>query len=184
MTLREGITWLGQHPQYLLIALLGLPLLGFLMNLIPRSQRDKGLSPWIYSLLTHLACLPGTMAAVLLAYSLFFTHENLLDVNLLVYFGPLASMLLTLAILGRQVRFQDLPGFDRLAGLITLIAISFGLVLMIRKLFIGIFFVGSFVHLLLLGVVIYALLQWAWFSLTRRRHESRRKFSSYLNLRS
>lgn len=183
MTLRESIDWFGQHPEYLYVFLLGLPVFALMMHLSPKHSRESGLSAWVYSLLVHLTCIPGTLVAVLLGYALFFTHENLLDVNFFVYFGPIVSMILTLAILGRQIQFREVPGFHRLSGFIVLIAISFMLVLMVRKLFVGIIFLTSFKSLVILGIAIYLILNWAWFKLTHSKEAPVGTFSTYLKLR-
>ncbi|MBF2053196.1 MAG: hypothetical protein IGS03_06985 [Candidatus Sericytochromatia bacterium] len=75
---------------------------------------------------------------------------------------------LTLALLSKQVRFKDLPGFDRLSGLMMLIAVSFSVSLLISKLFVGVFLGGSLASLLLMGAVLLVLLQSAWGKLTRK----------------
>ena len=52
------------------------------------------------------ADIPGIMSAVLIAYTLFLTRTNLLQVNLLVYFLPLLGMGLTYYLIGRNVSFD------------------------------------------------------------------------------
>jgi hypothetical protein len=118
-------------------------------------------APWryAYSVLVYAVCVPGVGAAVLSAYTLFFTRESLLDKDLLVYVLPILSLAVTLPILHRSVRFDAVPGFDRLWGLMVLIGITFGILLAIHKTFIGLFFGGSFALLIGLGVVLFALLQ-------------------------
>jgi hypothetical protein len=90
-----------------------------------------------------------------------FRNENLLEVNLLVYVLPIISMLVTLIFVRKNVGFDAVPGFERLSGLMILLACSFGLALAIHKtrLFVGFF--GSIDRLFLLAAGIFALLKWS-----------------------
>ena len=85
----------------------------------------------------------------MLGYALFFTSENLLDVNALVYILPVVSMGLTLALVGRNVRFERIPGFGRLGGLMLILGLTFGMVLALHKTRIWLVFGGSMGNLLL-----------------------------------
>jgi len=102
---------------------------------VAHGKGGGGNAPWkyFYSVLVYLTCVPGTFAAVITAYTLFFTRENLMDVNPLVYFLPLASMVATLVLIHKNVTFDLVPGFDRLEGLMVMIACSFVLALAIQK---------------------------------------------------
>ena len=101
------------------------------------------------------------VAAVLVAYTLFFTDESLLDLDLLVFFLPPASMVATLALIGRNVDFDDVPGFDRLYGLMVMIGVSFTVALVVQKTRIWVFIGASFVHLFVFAAVAFLLLKWA-----------------------
>ncbi len=65
-------------------------------------------------------------------------------------------MVVTLALMGRNVRFDRVPGFGRLGGLMLILGLSFGMVLALHKTRLWIMFGGSMLHLLaaLLGVFI------------------------------
>ena len=101
------------------------------------------------------------MSAVLIAYALFLTRANLLEVNFLVYFVPLIGMGVTYYLIGRRVSFDRLPGFERLWGLMLLIALSFLTVLVIAKMRILVGFFASFQVLLGLGVLVFLAFQFA-----------------------
>lgn len=162
MTTRDFLQAVGQNPVILLVIFVLLPLLAFGCGRL-HHRGLGGTSPWkyYYASLVYLTCIPGLFAGVLTAYALFFTHENLIDVNPLVYFLPIGSMIATLAIIGNQVAFAQLPGFRRLSGLMLLMAVSFAIVLAIEKTRIFIGFFGSFTHLLILAIVIFAVLRWS-----------------------
>ena len=176
MTARELVEVVSTRP--LLLALLGVapPVLAFVAGRWHGPGRG-GFSPWryVYAVLVYLVCVPGIGAAVLTAYTLFFTRENLLDKNLLVYALPIASMIATLVLIGKNASFDDIPGFDRLSGLMTLVAVTFVVLLVVQKTFIGLFFGASITTLLLLGAFLFALLKWGAHAVFRRSDEPRVK---------
>jgi hypothetical protein len=174
MSARDLIDLAARHPL-ILGALAVVPLLLVPIVASAHGRGRGGESPWryLYALLVYAVSVPGIGAAVLTAYTLFFTGENLLDKNLLVYVLPVVSMGCTLALIGKNVSFDQVPGFDRLSGLLVLIGVTFALLLAIRKTFVGILFVGSIAKLLVLGVGIFALLRWGTYALFRRSDEPR-----------
>lgn len=130
-------------------------------------------SPWkyIYSVLVYAVCIPGLLASVLTGYGLFFRNENMLDVNLAVYVLPIISMIVTLIFIHKTVNFENVPGFDRISGLMVMIGCSFVIALAIQKTRIWIFFGGSIAMLFALAAGIFALLKWGAYMLFRRRDE-------------
>ena len=162
MTLGELIRWTGQYPAALGGGLGVPPALALLVGLA-HARGNGGRAPWkyLYSFLVYAACVPGTCAAVLTAYAIFFRNDNLLDVNLLVYIVPIVSMTVTLILIRKNVRFDEVPGFDRLSGLIVMIAVSFGIVLAIHKTRIVFAFFGSIQWVITFGVFVFLLLKWA-----------------------
>ena len=172
MTIRELIQSIGGHPAILGAAFVALPLLTWALRLM-HGRGHGGDRRWkyIYSVLVYAACVPGMFATVVTAYALFFSNENLLDVNLLVYALPILSMVVTLVFVHQSVGFDAVPGFDRLSGLMVLIACSFGLALAIHRTRIFVGFFGSIEHLFLLAGGIFALLKWGGYMLFRRRED-------------
>jgi hypothetical protein len=172
MTLRELIQAADHHPLPVAGALVALPVLAWLVGMIHREGEGRN-APWKYgyAVLVYFACIPGMFAAVLTAYAMFFQNENLLDANLLVYLLPIGSMAATLVVIRKRVAFDHIPGFDRLSGLMVLLACSFGLALALHKTRIFVGFFGSIEMLLLLAGGIFALLKWGAYTLFRRRDE-------------
>jgi hypothetical protein len=172
MSTREFIKLAGQHWMVLLGLFLAPPLAAWGCGLA-HGKDCGGNTPWkyCYSVLVYLTSVPGTFAAVITAYTLFFTHENLMDVNPLVYFLPIVSMVVTLVFIHKNVSFDLVPGFDRLEGLMVMIACSFILAIAIQKTRIWIVFGGSIERLFLLAAAIFALLKWGAYMLFRRRDE-------------
>ena len=172
MTARDLIDQADQHPVALAVALAAPPLFSFVVGLLHDRGRG-GSGPWnyAYAVLVYLACVPGMFAGVLTAYTLFFSRENLLDTNLLIYFLPVVSMIVTLVLIRRNVAFDEVPGFDRLSGLMVMVACSFAIALAIEKTKIWILFGGSIERLFILAAGIFGLLKWGAYMLFRRRDE-------------
>jgi hypothetical protein len=172
MTLRDLIQAAGNHPAPIVAALVTIPALAWLAGVCHRTGEGRN-APWkyAYSVLVYLACIPGTFAAVLTAYAMFFRNENLLDANLLIYFLPILSMVATLVLIRKRVSFDDVPGFDRLSGLMVLMGCSFGIALALHKtrIFIGLF--GSVEMLFALAAGVFALLKWGGYMLFRSGDE-------------
>ena len=176
MTIRELFDLAGAYPGVLLGLVLIAPVAAWVMSLCHGREAGTA-SPWkyAYSGVVYLACVPGMFAAVVTGYALFFGRENLLDVNFLAYLLPVASMVVTLMLIGRRVGFAGLPGLGRLWGLMVLLGVSFGLALAIQKTSIWLFFGGSIFILFGLAAFAFALLGWASYMLFRRSGEPERK---------
>jgi hypothetical protein len=172
MTLRDLIQAAGSHPVPVVSTLVALPALAWLVGVCHPKGEGRN-APWkyAYSALVYLACIPGTFAAVLTAYAMFFRNESLLDANLFIYFLPILSMVATLVAIRKRVSFEDVPGFDRLSGLMVLMACSFGLALAIHKTRIFVGFFGSVEMLFALAAGIFALLKWGSYMLFRSGDE-------------
>ena len=175
MTIRELIQAADRHPLELGAAIVLPPLLAWICARLHGPGRG-GVAPWkyVYSVLVYAVCVPGLFSGVLTAYAVFFIRQNLLDASLLVYFLPIASMAVTLVFIRRNVSFDDVPGFDRLSGLMVMIGCSFALALAIDKTNIWIWFGGTIERLFLLELGIFALLKWGTHTLFRSRAEPRR----------
>jgi hypothetical protein len=161
MTLRDALLWLGQHPWALAILFIIPPTASLLAGAIHGRGRGD-LSPWkyLYSVLIYWVSVPGMAALVMTAYSVVFARENLLDLDVMVSIVPILSMVITLVLVRRNVDFDQVPGFDRLFGLMVALAITFVLILGISKTRIWLFFGSSILNLLLLTVVLIAAAVW------------------------
>jgi hypothetical protein len=176
MTTREFIQMAGQHWLVVVGAFVALPAGAWLCGVV-HGRGNGSNSPWkyLYSVLVYFACVPGLFSAVLTGYTLFFSHENLLDLNPLVYLLPMASMVVTLLLVRQSVSFTQVPGFDRLSGLMVMIGCSFAIALAIQKTNIWIFFGGSIDRLFILAAGVFALLKWGTYALFRNRDEPKKE---------
>lgn len=160
MTGRELLALVGSNPLVLAVVL-GLPPLVALGMGFAHARDAGGQPPWkyVYSAVVYGTCVPGMLAAVLTASTLFMSRESLLDQNVLVYVLPIVAMVATLLIVRRNVSFDAVPGFERISGLMITIAMTFVIVLAIRKTSIFFFFGGSIVMLIAMCAVVFALLR-------------------------
>jgi hypothetical protein len=161
VTARDLLELLGQKPLALAGLFVVLPAAVLLTSAL-HGPKGGVRPPWsyVYAVLVYLACIPGIGAAVVTAYTLFFTRDNLLDKDLLVYVAPIVSMAVTLVLIRKRVAFDEIPGFEKLSGLMTLIAVTFVILLVVRKTFIGVVVGASLVSLLALGAILFGLLKW------------------------
>lgn len=174
MTIEQLFTAVGQYPWVVLGGFSALPVCAWLVGRL--HERDRGgESPWkhLYALLVYLSCIPGVLASVVTGYSLFFVSTNLLQANVLVYFLPIVSMVATLTLIGKNVEFREVPGFDRLSGLIVMIAVSFVIALAVTKTRIWLMFGASIEVLFAIAVFAFALLRWGSHALFRAKGEPR-----------
>ena len=170
MTVQELIDQAVAHPFPIVGAFGGEIALAFLVGQIHGAGRG-GAAPWkyVYAVLVYAACVPGVLATLLTAYTLFFLRADLLEVNVFVYFAPIIAMAVTLFLIHRRVDFDEIPGFDRLWGLITMIAVSFGIVFALSRMFFGLFFFGSIANLIAISAFVFALLKWGTYMAFRKR---------------
>ncbi|UCH97184.1 MAG: hypothetical protein JSV88_10130 [Candidatus Aminicenantes bacterium] len=169
MTIQDLINRLSEFQLGLLIVFCAIPFVAFLGGLIQGNKKCKeSKTRYLYSVLIYLSCIPGMFSVVLTAYSLFFLKANLLKVNLLIYILPIISMVATLAIIKRKNSFDDIPGFERILGLMLMIGISFAVAFVIHRTFVFIGFIGRLTGLLVVALVVFILLKIAADKITKR----------------
>jgi len=161
MTTREMIAIIESVSLELAIFLVALPGLVVLLRVL--HGPTKGVhKPWNYgyAVLVYAACIPGIMSAVLTCYTLFFTGENLLDKSLTVYALPVLTMFVTLMLISKFVMLRQVPGFDRITGLMGLLGITGVVLLMLSRLHFFVGFFGSLSMMITVGVFLFLMLKW------------------------
>lgn len=162
MSIAELIARLGQYSTGLMIFLTALPVIAYFYGkFISPVQALQRPHRYIYAFLIYLACVPGIFSAVITAYSLFFINANLLEVNFAIYFLPILSMGITVALIKNRVDLDGLPGFDRLKGLIVLLTLTFIILLFLIRFRVWLVFGGSLMALWVLGAGVFLLLRWS-----------------------
>ncbi len=133
MTLGEFFEWTGENPVLLLSYFIGIPLIALLAGAF--SKGEGHLSPWkyLYSTLIYLVAIPGIFAVTLSIYLFLFERRSIMDTNLYTQVLPILSMVATILIIKKQVSLDLIPGFDKISGLILIIASMMALMWIIDK---------------------------------------------------
>ena len=133
MTLGEFFEWSGNNPALLLGFFFLVPFLALLALFF--SKGEGHLSPWkyLYSVLIYLVAIPGIFAVTLSIYLFLFERRSIMDTNLFTQVLPIVSMLATFILIRKQVDLDLVPGFGKLSGLITIIAVLMVLMWIIDK---------------------------------------------------
>lgn len=120
-----------------------------------------GTSPrrYLFAALIYLVCVPGIMATVITAYALLFDGASLLALDVLVYFGPIVSMALTLMLVSRTTPLDRVPGFGRIGGLMLMMGAAFFVAFILQRMRIWVLFAGGLGSLLVLGLVLFFALR-------------------------
>jgi hypothetical protein len=122
MTLGEFFEMIGRNPNLVLFYFIALPLTAFLAGVLGKDEGN--LSPWkyLYSTIIFLVCVPGIFAITLNIYMFLFERRSIMDSNLYTQVLPVFLMLFTLWIISRNVKFEEIPGFNKISGLVMIIA--------------------------------------------------------------
>ena len=160
-SLLELIHTAAPYRPWIVAALVALPLVTWGAGLVLRRMSRRGAAIFL-SVPIHLAVIPGVAMALTLGYVLFFVRGNVLaELDAVLVLGPVASMGFTLLAASRVMRFEEIPGFDRLSGLMLLSALAFALAYLIYRLAFRVFFFSPLITLVLLFVAAFAGLRFA-----------------------
>ena len=161
MTLQDLINWLSINQYMVLIYFGTLILLTILvLNFIKPSNINT--LKYIISFVVYGVTIPGILSCLLVAYSFFIIKQSLLQVNFIAYFLPILAMIGTLLFINSKMKMKSIPGFKKLSGLMTIIAITFLLIFLLQKMHFGLFFFGGFTQLIIVFVILFIILRIAW----------------------
>ncbi|MFM8363110.1 MAG: hypothetical protein ACKOA4_10465 [Haliscomenobacter sp.] len=162
MTLQELLQHIGENPVYILSYFAALPAIALLTGRLD-GERGHG-NPWryIYSGIIYLSAVPGLFALTLNIYLFLFEKRSILDMDVLTQLLPIASLVLTLSIVRRNVDLEYVPGFDKLSGLLLLISGLLGLMWLADRTHVVAFFQMRFEVVLLIFVVLLLLLRFGF----------------------
>jgi len=173
MTLQQLFDTMAGNPMPVIIYFVMLPLTAFIVGLVTDDNEGYE-SPWkyLYSTIIYLVCLPGIFAVTMCIYHLLIDQKSFLQLNVLAYFLPILSMIVTLLIISKNVEIQYIPGFDKIGGLSMVIAATFITILIIQKTRIWIFFSGSVSHLGFLFLILFVVFKWGTHKLFSGKSDS------------
>ncbi len=121
MTLQDCFDLLSANPTIIIFFFCAVPLTAVLACELDRG--DSHISPWkyLYATLVYLVSIPGLFAVVLNIYLIVFEGRSIMRINIFTQILPILSMLLTLYIIKKNVDLDQIPGFDKLSGLMLII---------------------------------------------------------------
>lgn len=133
MTLQDFFDLLSASPAIIIFYFVALPLTAFLACVFGRNEGH--LSPWkyLYSFLIYAACLPGIFSISLNVYLFLFERQSVLDANIYTQILPIIVMGFTLWFISKNVDLDRIPGFDKVGGLMMMIACILALMWMLDK---------------------------------------------------
>ena len=160
MTLNDLIATLSENDLMVWV-FTALPLLALACRLL-HGKHGGSQSPWkyLYAVLVYCCAVPGMFSAMLCFYSMLFLQESLLDKSIVVYFAPFFSMLITLGLISKFVSLDDVPGFDRISGLMTMLGVTFFLLLVLNRFNVWVVFGGGIGSMFAIGAFLFLLLRW------------------------
>ena len=182
VSIQDFLLRAGAYPWAILSVFVAVPVATWLVGRLHGPGRG-GTTPWkqLYATFVYLTCVPGLFAAVVAAYSLFLTSTNLLEVNALVYLLPIVSMVVTLVLVRQTVNLDEVPGFHRLSGLMTVIGVSFAVALAISRTRVWLLFGGSIFLLFAIAAAAFAFMTWGTRALFRRSKDRRERAPDFLD---
>lgn len=133
MTLNDLLMYLSNHPESVVLYFAILPVAALLLAWIAGVEGSR--SPWkfLYSAVIYLSAVPGIFALSLNVYIFLFERTSILNMDIYTQVLPIVSMILTLSIVRRNVDLSYIPGFDKLSGLLLLIAATIGLMWLVDR---------------------------------------------------
>ena len=162
MTLRELFELLAQNPIYLLGYFGLLPFTALLASWLGKGEGH--LSPWkyLYATLIYLICIPGVFAVTLSIYLFLFERRSIFDTDVYTQILPVVSMLLTLWLIRANVDLDQIPGFQKLSGLITMITATLAFMWLIDRTHIYVFSYLPFPQALLIFAGLFLVVRFGW----------------------
>ena len=121
MTLGEFFEMIGHNPTIVLFYFLALPLTAILAGVLGKGEGH--LNPWkyLYSGVIYLVSIPGIFAVTLNIYLFLFERRSVMDANIYTQVLPIILMFITFWIISKNVSFDEIPGFQKISGLIMVI---------------------------------------------------------------
>ena len=171
MTLQELFNLIAASPAYVIFYFAIIPFAALLAGLLSKSEGH--IAPWniLYSVLIYAVCIPGIFAVTLSVYFFLFERKSILQTDLYTQVLPIVSMVATLLIIRKNVDFDYIPGFDKISGLITMIAATLGIMWFIDRTHIYAITYLRFEVVLLIFFALLLLIRFGWsklFSATRK----------------
>lgn len=159
MTLQEFLDLCSQNPSIILLYFLCLPMTALLAGIFGKGEAT--ISPWkyLYSVLMFLACVPGIFAITLNIYLFLFERRSIFEADMFSQIVPIFIMILTLFLIRKNTRFEDIPGFNRLGGLLLIIGAVLSIMWFLDKTQIVVFSFMPFYVVVIILIVLFIVIR-------------------------
>jgi hypothetical protein len=173
MTLQSFFELLAANPAILIFFFIACPMTALLAWLLGRNQGH--ISPWkyLYTFLVYAICIPGIFSVTLNVYLFLFEKQSIFEADIWTQVLPIVSMILTLWLIRNNVQFDDVPGFDKLSGLLIMIGALLFLMWIIDRTHIIAISIIPFYHVLLIFLVLLIAVRFGWSKLFSRSVQAR-----------
>ena len=162
MTLQELFQQIAKNPSNFLMYFSIIPIAALVAGVLGHGEGNK--TPWreFYSLLIFAVCIPGIFAAALSVYYFLFERHPILDTDVLTQILPVCSMTATLLLIKRNVSFDDIPGFGKISGLLSMTAAAIVFMWLIDRTHIVAFTYIPFWQVVIIFIILYLFIRWGW----------------------
>jgi len=162
MTLREFFEAASAQPVYVVFFFLMVPFTALLTGWIAKGEGND--SPWkyLYSILLYLVCVPGILAVGLGIYLFLFERRSIFDTNVLLELLPIISMVATILITRRNADINEIPGFDKLSGLVMMISAALAIMWFVDRMRIVVFSYMPIQYLLFIFIGLMVIIRYGW----------------------
>ncbi|MEZ4984079.1 MAG: hypothetical protein R2795_03415 [Saprospiraceae bacterium] len=167
MTLRDFFEAGAAQPVYIVFYFTIIPLTALLAGWLANEEGNE--SPWkyLYSTLLYLVCVPGIFAISLQIYLFLFERRSIFDMSILMEVMPVLSMIATILIIRKNADMNQIPGFDKLSGLVMMISAALAIMWFIDRTHIVVFSYMPFYQVLLIFAVLMLMIRWGWSKLIK-----------------
>ncbi len=162
MTLGQFLDVLAQEPGVIAFYYVTLPLTAFIAGMLGKGSGHE--SPWkfLYTVLVYMACIPGIFSATLTIYLIVVEKQSVLDIHLFTQILPIVGMVFTLWVIRKNVAFDDIPGFDKLHGLILFLGVLISFLWILEKLRILVITYIPIGYFLLVFIIMLIVMRYGW----------------------
>ncbi len=162
MTLGDFFQALSDNPTVVCFLFISVPLTAFLASIF--GKNEGAVTPWkeLYTVLVYLTCIPGIFAVTLNVYLFLFERQSVNDVNLYTQVMPIISMVITLWLIRKNVKLDQVPGFEKLGGLIMILFVLIVFMWILEKTHILAITFIPFSYFVVLFVILLVVIRFGW----------------------
>lgn len=162
MTLQEFLTMVGNQPIYVLVYFSIIPFTALLALIIGRNEGNLNPWTWLYSALIYLVSVPALFSLTLSIYLFLFERRSILDTDVYFQIVPVFSFFITLYLIRKNVSFDEIPGFDKLSGLVMMIFAVFLIMWIMDKTRIYTITFVPFYQVILIFIALFLVVRFGW----------------------